>query len=145
MSQVSRMPLPKGLEEQMHSLFRRALADLHTEQDVGNFLDDLLSPTEKIMLAKRLAIAILLDKGYDQRTVHAIMNVSVTTVNGVNFWLKNKGSGYRIVLKKLKEQKEWQELKGDLEEFLKTFFSQHRQRQYLRGYIPKKSTPQEPL
>lgn len=129
----------------MHSLFRRALATLTTEQDIGEFLDDLLSPTEKVMLGKRLAIAILLDKGYDQRTIHNIMKVSVTTVNTVNFWLKQKGKGYYLVLSKLKKQKEWQQFKVDLEETLKVMFSERRQREYLRGYIPRKREKEEIL
>jgi uncharacterized protein YerC len=145
MTQVSRFPLSKTLEDQMHSLFRRALATLTTEQDIGEFLDDLLSPTEKVMLGKRLAIAILLDKGYDQRTIHNIMKVSVTTVNTVNFWLKQKGKGYYLVLSKLKKQKEWQQFKVDLEETLKVMFSERRQREYLRGYIPRKREKEEIL
>ena len=65
MTQVSRIRLPKAVEDQMHGALRKALADLRTEEEVGEFLEDLLTPTEKIMLGKRLAIAILLDKGYD--------------------------------------------------------------------------------
>ena len=41
MTQISRYPLPKKLEDQMFTLFRRALAELHTEDDVADFLDDL--------------------------------------------------------------------------------------------------------
>ena len=80
MTQVSRLPLPKKLEEQMYTLFRRVLSELHSEGDITDFLDDLLTPTEKVMLAKRLAIAFLLEKGYDQRAIHTILKVSTTTV-----------------------------------------------------------------
>ena len=146
MTQVSRFPLPNPLEKQMHTAIRKAFADLRTEDEVSAFLDDLLSPTEKIMLGKRLAIAILLDRGYDQRTIHTIMKTSLSTVNSVNFWLKNKGNGYRIVLAKLKSQKEWQELKKGIEDFLKIFFSS---RGHLRNVyypkIPKEMTPRDDL
>ena len=145
MTQVSRFPLPKILEEQMFVLFHRALADLRTEKDVSKFLEDLLTPSERIMLGKRLAIAVLLDKGYDQRTIHTIMKVSVSTVSSVNYWLKHQGSGYRIVLSKLKNQEEWRELKVGIEEFLKTFFSQTRQRRLLYPRIPKEETPRDSL
>ncbi len=142
MTQVSRMPLPKILQEQMHTALRKALADLHTEAEVSVFLDDLLTPTEKIMIAKRLAIAILLDRGYDQRTVHTIMKTSLTTVNQVNYWLKQKGKGYRIVLDKLKNDKDWREIKKDFEKFLKDFFSVRRQ---LRQKIPQEIRPRDTL
>ncbi len=81
--QVSRLPLPKVLEEQMYELFRKALADLHTEDDVQAFLDDLLTSTEKVMLGKRFAIAVLLAKNYDYRAIQRIMKVSMSTVASV--------------------------------------------------------------
>lgn len=104
MAQVSRLPLPKALALQMQQLFYNSLAELTTEEDVADFLNDLLTPTEKIMLQKRLAIAFLLQKGYDQRTIHRIMKVSVTTVNSVNFWLKNQGKGYRNIMERMRKE-----------------------------------------
>lgn len=142
MTQISRMPLPKILEEQMHKILRKALAELHTEREVTVFLDDLLTPKEKIMIAKRLAIAVLLDRGYDQRTIHTIMKTSLTTVNGVNFWLKRQGKGYRLVLEKLKNEKDWQESKDDFETFLKDFLSVRRQ---LSHKIPQEVRPRDTL
>lgn len=142
MTQVSRMPLPKLLERQMHVALRKAFADLRTEDEVSAFLDDLLTPTEKTMLGKRLAIAILLDRGYDQRTVHTIMKTSLSTVNSVNYWLKSKGNGYRMVLEKLKNQREWRELKKGFEDFLHQFFSVRRQ---LSPNIPIESKPRDVL
>jgi uncharacterized protein YerC len=145
MTQISKFQLPKALENQMFTIFHRALADLRTEGEVSDFLEDLLTPTERVMLGKRLAIAILLDKGYDQRTVHTIMKVSVSTVTSVNYWLKHRGSGYRKVLSKLKSQKEWQELKAGLEDFLKTFFSASRQRRLLHPRIPREQALHDSL
>ena len=126
MAQVSRRPLSKQIELQMHSALRRALAGIKTEEGIGYFLDDLLTPTEKMMLGKRLAIAILLDKGYDQRTIHSIMSVSVTTVNSVNYWYKHQGRGYRAVINKLKTDSDWEDIKHEIEKSLKEFFSTRR-------------------
>lgn len=145
MTQVSRFPLPKFLEQQMYKAIRKAFSDLRSEDEVAAFLEDLLSPTERIMLAKRLAIAILLDRGYEQRTVGTIMKTSLTTVNQVNYWLKNKGKGYRIVLDKLKNQKQWAELKEGLEEFLTDFFTVRGQLNVLRGKIPKEMPARDNL
>lgn len=142
MTQISRRPMSKALEEQMHKAIRKAFADLRSEKEVDAFLDDLLTPTEKVMLAKRLAIAILLDRGYDQRTVHTIMRTSLRTVNTVNFWLKNKGNGYRIVLEKLKTQQAWRELKESIEDFLEEFFSTRRK---FSVRIPKDIPPRDHL
>lgn len=121
MAQVSRKPLPKAIENQMYELFHRALADLRTEKDIADFLDDLLTPTEKVMLGKRLAIAVLLAQEHDQRTVHRIMRVSLTTVNSVNYWLKNKGKGYRKVIERLRKEKQWADFAQRLDKVFRGF------------------------
>lgn len=116
MTQVSRRPMPKALEEQMHTLFRRALIHLKSESDAADFLEDILTPTERIMLGKRLAIAILLTKGYDHRTIHTMMRVSVTTVSSVHFWLKFRGKGYKNVIEKLLRDELWATIIADVGE-----------------------------
>lgn len=119
MAQVSRNPLARGLQEQMHKLFHKVLAELGTEMEISEFLDDLLTPTEKVMLAKRLAIAFLLDQGYDQRTIHTIMKVSVSTVNSVNFWLKYKGAGYRKVIGRIRKEQSIEDFMSQIDDRLR--------------------------
>lgn len=142
MTQVSRRPMPKDLEAQMYKAIRKAFADLRTEEEVAAFLEDLLTPTERVMLAKRLAIAILLDRGYDQRLVHTITRTSLTTVHTVNYWLKNKGDGYRLVLNKLKMHNDWKEIQEGLEKVIEEVFSN---RKKFATYIPKDTPPRDRL
>lgn len=123
MVQVSRRPLSKPLEAAMYTLFHRVLAELRSEREVADLIDDLLTPTEKIMLGKRLAIAFLLDKGYDQRTIHTMMSVSISTVNHVNFWLQNKGNGYRHVISMINQAEHWEEFWQTLDDRLRSTFS----------------------
>lgn len=118
MTQVSKYLLPKPLEAQMFDLFFRALADLRLPSEIKEFLDDLLSPTEKIMLAKRLGIALLLIKDYDQRSISQTLKVSLTTVTKINFWLKNSGSGYRRVINKFLKEEKWEEFWQKVTDFV---------------------------
>lgn len=138
MVQVSRRPLSKKLEEAMFTLFYRVLADVRSENDVAELVEDLLSPTEKIMLGKRLAIAFLLDKGYDQRTIHTMMSVSISTVNHVNYWLQNKGNGYRHVISLIKEEEHWDEFWQTLDSRLPSTCSKRAIYQRVHGvpYLP---------
>ena len=146
MSQVSRFPLSKTLETQMFTLFRRVLADLHTESHIEELLDDLLTPTEKIMLGKRLAIAFLLEKGYDQRTIHSILNVSVSTVNGVNYWLKNKGVGYRRAIAMVRRDEKWHSFMQKLDDTFSDLFSKKKLHQFAYGGIrPKRKISETSL
>lgn len=139
MTQVSRFPLSKALEEEMHVLFRRVIVDLHSDRDVADFLDDILTPTEKIMLGKRLAIALLIEKGYDHRTIHSILHVSLTTVSSVHFWLKNRGTGYRKVIRSILTDEKWVAWLDRLNSLLKKF-STMGERSPLR-YMPKQEQP----
>lgn len=136
------MPLPKELTLQIQLLFRRALAGLRSEQDVADFLDDLLTPTEKTMLQKRLAIALLLDKGYDQRAIHRIMKVSVATVNAVNYWLKNQGKGYRIVISRMRKEEQFVAHLEKFDNLLKEFFSLGKS---IYPRVPKEVKPKDIL
>lgn len=119
MTQVSKYPLSKALEEQMFNLFFRSLADLRLPSDIKEFLDDLLSPTEKTMLAKRLAIAMLLVRNYDHRTIKQTLKVSLTTISKVRFWLKNQGKGYRMVIDKFLKEEKWDEFWQKMTDFIK--------------------------
>jgi uncharacterized protein YerC len=138
MTQISRVPLSKNLEEQMFTLFRRVLAELHSESDIADFLDDLLSPTEKIMLGKRLAIAFLLEKGYDQRAIHTILKVSTSTVNSVNYWLQHRGHGYRKVIGMVRKTERWQKFIEGLDHSLQEIFSKKAWHRRAYGGTPDK-------
>lgn len=131
MAQINRLPLSKALQNQMYELFHKVLADLHSDGDIEILLDDLLTPTEKVMLAKRLAIAFLLEKGYDQRTVHTMMKVSVSTVNSVNFWLKYKGQGYRNAIAMIRKEEKWKDFVERLDGLLRDLFSERAMRKRL--------------
>jgi len=101
MPQVSKYPLSKLTESRLYKLFWETIADLKTAIKVEEFLNDLLTPTEKIMLSKRLAIAVMLLEGYDYVSIRSILRVSPGTIGNISLWLKYSGSGYRKALEKL--------------------------------------------
>lgn len=82
-------------------LFWESISNLTNSQKAEEFFNDLLTPTEKIMLSKRLAIAIMLIKGYDYATIRSTIKVSPSTIGSISTWLKLSGSGYRKTVEKL--------------------------------------------
>jgi hypothetical protein len=50
------------------------------------------------MLAKRLAIALLLLKKYDQRVISRWLKVSLTTVSKVSLTLQTGKGGYQLII-----------------------------------------------
>ncbi len=118
MTKVSRKPLRKNKEEEIFEILFSALAKLNSSQEVAIFLEDLLSPTEKLMLGKRLYIAILLYRGFTYELISDALNVSNATITGVNYWLKHGKQGYITVMNKIIRQEKIETFLDKIEENL---------------------------
>lgn len=97
MTQVSRRYLSPKVEQQIFDTFVESFTTLSSVQKATDFLYDLLSPIEQVMLGKRLAIAYMILKGYSQRDIADTLKVSQATVTKVNASLKI-GIGYRAII-----------------------------------------------
>lgn len=101
MPQVSKSPIPKKTEQKIRKAFTKALVDIKSEKEMERYIFDLLTPTERIMLAKRLAIAALLIEGLPYQKISEKLKVSTATIGRVNLWLSMAGDGYRLVVEKV--------------------------------------------
>lgn len=115
MSQVSKRILPKNIQERLFQNFWEIFAQIKKPKDVALFLEDFLSPTEKIMLAKRLTIAILFSKGFDHRSISSLLKVSTSTVNNISMFLKTNSPGYKLLIRKYTQKEIFKEFIKDLE------------------------------
>lgn len=101
MSQVSKYPISKAVAERMFEIFLKTFVKIKNNQEANQFISDLLTPTEKIMLAKRLTIAYLLEKNYDYRAIQSIIKVSTGTISSVNLTRLYGSKGYKKLLDKI--------------------------------------------
>lgn len=101
MTQVSRYPIHKDVEKRMFEIFKASISHLRSSEDIEDFLEDFLSPVEKIMLAKRLSIAVLLAKGYTYPSISRILRVTPSTISTVSISLKYSGKGYKKLVNKI--------------------------------------------
>lgn len=120
MTQVSKYPLSKNTEQRLYSLFWETIAELNSPAKSEEFFNDLLTPTEKVMLAKRLAIAVMLIKGYEYASIRSIINVSPSTIGSVSLWLKYSGKGYRDTVEKLLKKERVKEVVDTIDSLLET-------------------------
>ncbi len=102
--QVSNRKLNDALEKQIFSIFYQTLADLKTPEEVDSVISDLLTETEQTALAKRLAIAMFLDKGRSYENIRDTLKVSSATIASVAEQMGNPGM--QMALKKIKAE-EW--------------------------------------
>lgn len=106
MTQVSKHPLSRQIEKRVYEIFINSIKNTKSSDEVIHFLNDLLSPVEKIMLAKRVAIAFLLIRGgYTYEQVSRTIKVSYGTIAKVHAVLALQGAGYRkIIIDMLKKE-----------------------------------------
>lgn len=104
MPQVSRFKVNPEISKRMYQILFDSLTRFKNRTDVFNFLNDILTPTEQVMISKRLATAVLLAKGYTYESIRDILKVSRSAVASVSNSLSKSGKGYRKVIDRLLRQ-----------------------------------------
>ena|SRR3989344_468542 len=122
MPQVSRKRLPREIDGKIKASFYEAVSTVKGDQETQLFLKDLLTPTERIMIPKRLAIAILLSKGWSNVLICNRLNVTNSTVASVVRVFENS-NGFKSVIEKLQKNERWRDLWQDIESLLYRFSS----------------------
>jgi uncharacterized protein YerC len=68
------------------------------------FLRELLTPSERIMLGRRIWIARLLLEGHSQAEIGEKLQVGPNTIWRVEKWLRDQMPGYRDAIKGMKKE-----------------------------------------
>lgn len=110
MPQVSKRKLDKGLEEEMFRQFWRSLGQINDSQKSAEFFSDLLTETEKTMLAKRFTAAVLLSRGRSATDIKDSIHLTYSTIGSVSSWLKNAKPKTRELLNNISGEKNWEEI-----------------------------------
>lgn len=105
MPKVSKFKLEKAVFDEISNALRDIFAETKNKEDIKSLLDDMLTPTEKIMLAKRLAVVIMLDKMYPFRVISKTLKVSESTIGTMKERLDRGGSGFEIIFEHLDRKK----------------------------------------
>ncbi len=101
---ISEKKLNKNLQNQVFQIFYQTIADLKTPEEAEIFFSDFLSETARIALAKRLAVAVFLDKKRSYENIKETLKVSSSTVAEVYKQLSLPG--FQLALNKIKAE-EW--------------------------------------
>lgn len=81
MTRISKRKISGEILLRIYQLFFEVFSRSHSHDSFLVLLDDVLTPTEKIMVAKRIGIIYLLIKEVDQQTISEILKVSTSTVS----------------------------------------------------------------
>ena len=80
MTQVSKNKLNKQVYEKIFSLFPQFLGRLSKQGYANIAINTLFSSTERVMIAKRIAVAFMLVKGYGYHEISSKLKVSFGTI-----------------------------------------------------------------
>ena len=112
MPHVSKNKLTKIEEKKLIQSLNMVMAKISSVSEMDSFLGSILTKTEQVMLAKRLAIVILLKEGISQTSICNTLNVTQATVSRMQLFLEARGEGgYSIALKKIESEKVLKEFK----------------------------------
>ncbi len=114
MPHVSRYPLSPKAEEEIVKNLNFILSSITKSGEMVSFLNSLLTPTERIMLGKRMAMIVLIEEGLRDSEISRILHITEMTVSKMRLFYEARGDGFKVAIQKLKEQKRLEEFKDTL-------------------------------
>lgn len=107
MSQVSKRIVGKQIEQEVYDTFWSTISKLTDKLEVQSFFTDLFTQNERINFTKRLAITILLHKGFEWEHIRDLLKVSHGTI--AKMATKQNSPGFVLLYKKLEREKQWKD------------------------------------
>lgn len=100
---LSNQNITKSLETEIRQALLRMIADVRTPEEANTLISDLLTETEQLAIAKRLAIALFLTQGKSYEEIKQSLKVSSATVAKVQESIGQ--AGIKLALNKIKTDK----------------------------------------
>ncbi len=104
MPHVSRHTPIKKVSDKTFGLFMECVTGKWSKDERRAFFDNLLTPTERVMFSKRLAIIYMLAKGHSFDAIQETLRVSPSTV--ARLWSAIQKGKYTEVTRHLQKQLE---------------------------------------
>lgn len=121
MAQISKRKVSEVVLQRLFNLFFEVVGNNFSKGNFIKIISEVLTPTEKIMIAKRIGIIYLLIKEVDIRTIADKLKVSTSTVVMYSqIFNKNKGELRETIMALLGKEK----LVGFLDDILVSIFIQ---------------------
>lgn len=106
--QVSKKGVSKKISERIFGALYQVMADTRKSEDVKMLFEDILSDTERTVLAKRLGIVMYLKQGMSYDHIRSELKVSSATIASVQKWMEQGGKGLDMALRRI-EADDWAE------------------------------------
>jgi uncharacterized protein YerC len=118
MPQISHYKLDKAIEEEIYKQFWSSIAKINDIPKASQFFSDLLTETEKVMLSKRLAAAILMVRGRSATDIKKSIHITYSTIGTIAAWVKNAKPKTGEVLMEFSKEKDWETIIDKIDSLL---------------------------
>lgn len=111
MTNISKRKLKKEVQDKIHNRFVKTMVDLHGKGG-SLFIEELFTPTEKIMFAKRLAGLLMIAQNISPYKISKTLRLSFSTTAQMQTDVENNKypSITKIIQKKKDRERFWMEL-----------------------------------
>ncbi|HEY4474189.1 MAG TPA: Trp family transcriptional regulator [Candidatus Paceibacterota bacterium] len=116
---MKRRPKDLSDKEMMATLdvLYTAASSVTSRDAVKLFLRDLLTPSERVMLGRRLIIARMLLRGTSYDTIGKKLKVGRATIGRVHKWLQDQFPGFETAVKEMEREFDRRARKAPVEPF----------------------------
>lgn len=103
---VSKYKLSSKAEKELIESLNMVFSNISKREEMVKFLNSLLTDTEKLMLAKRLAIIVLIKEGFSDSAISDALHVTRITVTKMRYFYESRAKeGYDVALTKIENDK----------------------------------------
>ena len=117
MPHVSSKRVKKDVFKRMSIEFVNTISGLKSKDEIKGFIRELLTPTERVMLAKRLAIIMMLKRGYPFQIIERTLKISSST--SMRFWKIIKIQDFSTITKNIQKEKDKKKFWNEIEVLLR--------------------------
>lgn len=107
MIRISYFKIKQEDYKKIFSIFYKVLGETEDKEEFSRILIDLLTPAERIMLIKRIAVIYLLLKDIDYLTICKVLKVSNGTVSKYRLLMEDSKGIVPVIKKMIKNEKVW--------------------------------------
>lgn len=104
MPQVSKRKIDPKIETELLDSLSYAIKELRTKTEVDQFLASALTKNERIMIAKRVTTAYLLDNGVEDTKIAHTLKLTNATITRFKMWIELHEKGFDMLFKKLQKK-----------------------------------------
>lgn len=119
MTRISRYKLSKQQSQDIEGHLVFLIGSLRNQKEIEHFLDNFLTQEEKIMMTKRLALFMMLERNYSPIAIQQALRISYETVRTYQNQFRLQTEQFRKIIRKVVYRQEAKEFFQKVEKLLK--------------------------